>query len=63
MILGSFVQAASFFALEFLVFWALLGFHVFILWIWAISAALLLAFNLGYYRWLRRKQHMDDGIA
>jgi len=61
LVLGSFVQAVSFFVVEFLVFSALFGFHLFILGIWAITAALVLVFNIGYYRWLRRNRQTDTG--
>jgi hypothetical protein len=54
-ILGPLMQSVSLFALLSLVSWALFGFYLFVVGLFAVGACLLLMFNLGYYRWLTRR--------
>lgn len=55
------LQATSLFAISFLILWAVLGFHYtfVVALLCGVGTILLLLFNLGYCRWLNRKQQMD----
>ena len=60
-VIGPVLQATTLFVLLGLVFWAMLRFRqpLAAVLFSGIAAVLLLLFNIGYYRWLRRKQQTE----